>query len=298
MPELRDALGTVHAPVEGEPRIVSLVPSLTELLCDLGLAQNIVGRSGFCIHPRETVKRIPKMGGTKDADVAKVRAAAPTHLVVNVDENRREQVSELARCVPHVIVTHPNTPEDNLALFRLFGGLFRREAQAEKLAADFRAAREELRRAAERLPRERVLYLIWKDPWMTVSRETYISAMLAAAGWDTLPETSKVRYPEIGAVSPGLTFSSGITPASRALASSETPGRFLPGRVLLSTEPYRFTERHLAEAAERFGAPARLIDGELVSWYGSRAAAGLRYLAGLRAEASAFTSGYNPAASG
>jgi hypothetical protein len=279
--DLRDALNTRHTPAVGVPRIVSLVPSLTELLCDLGLAANLVGRSGFCIHPHETVKRIPKMGGTKDADIEKIRAAAPTHLVVNVDENRREQVDELACFVPHVIVTHPNTPEDNLELFHLFGGIFHREAEAEKLAADLRAAREELRRATGRLPRQRVLYLIWKDPWMTVARDTYISAMLAAAGWDTLPETSEVRYPEADAVLQGLTFSSGITPASRALASSETPGRFVD-RVLLSTEPYRFTEKHLAEAGARFGAPAQLIDGEMVSWYGSRATAGLRYLARLR----------------
>ncbi len=261
MSELRDVLGTVHAPATGEPRIVSLVPSLTELLCDLGLAGNLVGRSGFCIHPREAVKRIPKMGGTKDADLDRIRAAAPTHLAVNVDENRREQVEELARFVPHVVVTHPNAPEDNLDLFRLFGGIFRREAAAVKLADDFRAAREELRRAVAGLPRERVLYLIWMDPWMTVSRVTYISAMLAAAGWDTLPERSEARYPVADAVSPGLT---------------------LIDRVLLSSEPYRFGERHLDEAAARFGAPAQLIDGEMVSWYGSRAAAGLRYLARLR----------------
>jgi len=76
MSELRDALGTPHAPARSEPRIVSLVPSLTELLCDLGFAANLVGRSGFCIHPRETVQRIPKMGGTKDADIERIRAAA------------------------------------------------------------------------------------------------------------------------------------------------------------------------------------------------------------------------------
>lgn len=261
MNDLRDALGTLHSPCEGEPRIVSLVPSLTELLCQLGLAANLVGRSGFCIHPREIVQGIPKMGGTKDADIAVIRAAAPTHLVVNIDENRREQVDEIARFVPHVVVTHPNTPADNLALFCLLGGLFRREARAEALAADFRAAREALRRATERLPRERVLYLIWKDPWMSVSRQTYISAMLAAAGWDTLPEDSEIRYPQIDAVSQGLTFAD---------------------RVLLSTEPYRFAEQHVAEAESRFGSPAQLIDGEMVSWYGSRAAAGLRYLARLR----------------
>ncbi len=262
MSPLRDALGTPHLPAQGEPRIVSLVPSLTELLCDLGLADALVGRSGFCIHPREVVKRIPKMGGTKDADIGKIRAAAPTHLVVNVDENRREQVDELPRFVPHVVVTHPLAPEDNLDLFRLFGGIFRREARAAKLADEFLAAREELRRATQDLPRRRVLYLIWKDPWMTVARDTYISAMLAAAGWDTLPEQSGARYPEVDAMLPGLT---------------------LLDRVLLSTEPYRFTEKHLAEAEARFGKPARLIDGEMVSWYGSRAAAGLRYLAQLRA---------------
>ena len=135
MSELRDALGTPHSPCVGEPRIVSLVPSLTELLCALGLAQNLVGRSGFCIHPRDIVRAIPKMGGTKDADIGKIRAAAPTHLVVNIDENRREQVEELARHVPHVIVTHPNTPEDNLELFRLFGGLFHCQERAAALAA-------------------------------------------------------------------------------------------------------------------------------------------------------------------
>lgn len=258
---LNDAAGRIHQPFTGTPRIVSLVPSLTELLCDLGLAQHLVGRTGFCIHPRETARRIPKMGGTKDVDIGKVRAAAPTHLVVNVDENRREQVDELARFVPHVIVTHPLVPEDNLGLFRLFGGIFRREAEAQALAEDFLAARDELRRTTQFLPRQRVLYLIWKGPWMTVARDTYISAMLASAEWGTLPEESAQRYPEIEADAPWL-------------ADID--------RVLLSTEPYRFTEKHLAEAEARFGKPAQLIDGEMVSWYGSRAIAGLRYLAQLR----------------
>ena len=190
---LRDALGTEHPPAAAGFRIVSLVPSLTELVCDLGLAAHLVGRTGFCIHPRAAVATIPKMGGTKDPDLGKIRAARPTHLLVNVDENRREQIAELARTVPHVIVTHPNRPEENLDLFHLFGGLFHREREAERLAADFRAAREELRQAVAALPRERVLYLIWKNPWMTVSRATYISAMLAAAGWDTEPAASVDR---------------------------------------------------------------------------------------------------------
>ncbi len=256
-----DAAGVQHPPAGEGARIVSLVPSLTELLCALGLAEALVGRTRFCIHPRAVVRRIPVMGGTKDVDLDRVRAAAPTHVVVNVDENRREHVDALARFVPHVIVTHPCRPEDNLELFRLLGGIFGRTREAEALAGEFLAAREALRRSAQARPRERVLYLIWKDPWMTVSRATYVSTVLAAAGWDTVPDDSPVRYPV-------------VTP--------EAARRARPDRVLLSTEPYRFTTRHLPEAEVWFGAPASLVDGELVSWYGSRAAAGLRYLARLR----------------
>lgn len=262
MTMVRDAIGTAHSPAVGEPRIVSLVPSLTELLCDMGLASNLVGRSGFCIHPREIVAGIPKMGGTKDARIDRIRAAEPTHLIVNIDENRREQVEEIARSVPHVVVTHPNTPEDNIELFHLFGTIFDREAEATTLSQRWRTAREALRVATGTLPRQRVVYLIWKDPWMTVARETYVSSMLAAAGWDTMPEATDVRYPV-------------IEPRTQGLGS--------PDLLLLASEPYRFSEAHLADAAERFGVPARLIDGEMASWYGSRSILGLEYLARLRA---------------
>ena len=93
--ELTDALGTVHRPASGEARIVSLVPSLTELVCDMGLTANLVGRTGFCIHPRETLRAVTKVGGTKDVKLDLVRELAPTHLIVNIDENRRETVEEL-----------------------------------------------------------------------------------------------------------------------------------------------------------------------------------------------------------
>ena len=97
---LVDAVGTEHPVAGSDARIVSLVPSVTELLCDLGLASQLVGRTGFCIHPREVVRSIPKVGGTKDVDVDRIRELAPTHLVVNIDENRKETVEELARFVP------------------------------------------------------------------------------------------------------------------------------------------------------------------------------------------------------
>src|SRR5687768_741693 len=104
-PALDDAAGTLHEPARATPRIVSLVPSLTELLCDLNLAAALVGRTGFCIHPREAVRAIPKLGGTKSVRLDRLRALRPTHVVVNIDENEKPAVDEIARFVPHVIVT-------------------------------------------------------------------------------------------------------------------------------------------------------------------------------------------------
>lgn len=260
---LTDALGACHRPAEGPVRIVSLVPSLTELVCDLGLTDRLVGRTGFCIHPRETLKRIPKVGGTKDVKLDVVRELAPTHLIANIDENRRETVEELAEFVPNVIVTHPCRPEDNSALYRLFGGIFHCEAQAELLVADLESAFAEARATAASLPVEQVLYLIWREPWMSVSRETYISATLRAVGWQTLPDAPANRYPQVDWQSPWLAD---------------------VARVFLSTEPYRFRERDLDEVERLSRRPSALIDGEMTSWYGSRAAAGLRYLAQLRRE--------------
>ncbi|MGD9952363.1 MAG: helical backbone metal receptor [Burkholderiales bacterium] len=241
--------------------MVSLVPSLTELVCALGLGDELVGRTGFCVHPRQLVRRVPKVGGTKSVDLDKVRALAPTHVILNVDENRKETAEALARFVPHVVVTHPLGPLDNLALYRQFGGVFGREREAEDLCARFQAAYDEV--AATAWPERRALYLIWKGPWMTVSRDTYISRTLALFGWRTVPEACAARYPELD-----------------GLDSVEADV------VLLSSEPYRFRERHVAEVCALTGKPAFLVDGEMTSWYGPRAVAGLDYLREFTARAS------------
>ncbi len=241
-------------------RIVSLVPSLTELVCALGLGEALVGRTGFCVHPKDVVRRIPKVGGTKDVNLAKVRALAPTHVVLNVDENRKETADELATFVPNLVVTHPLGPLDNLALYRQFGRTFGREREAEDLCARFQAAYDEAR--ALRLPSRRVLYLIWKDPWMTVSRDTYISRTLALFGLETVPEVASERYPKLD----------DLRSVDAELA-------------LLSSEPYRFRDRHVAEVAGITGKPALLVDGEMTSWYGPRAIAGLDYMAKFAAHA-------------
>ncbi len=257
-----DAVGVPHPRVAADAaRIVSLVPSLTELLCDLGLARSIVGRTGYCIHPAAAVKDIPKVGGTKTVNVAKIRALAPTHLVVNVDENEKPTVDALAAFVPHVVVTHPKVPADNRSLYALFGTLFDRPREAADLTARFDDALAALARPR---PERRVLYLIWKDPWMTVARDTYVAAMLDLVSWrhvDPAPSATggAARYPAID--------------LARAATSAD--------RVLLSSEPYRFTASHVAALTASLKKDVRLVDGEMLSWYGSRAIDGLRYLGTL-----------------
>ncbi len=261
-----DWAGVLHPPADADPRIACLVPSLTELLFALGLGPCVVARTGFCVHPRGAVKPVPKIGGTKDFDLDALARQRPTHLVVNVDENRREAVDAARAFVPRVIVTHPESPGDNARLYALFGAIFGREREAAALARDLAAALAELDAAVAALPRESVLYVIWKKPWMTVSRGTYISATLERAGWDTLPAEAAARYPE--------------------LADDDAAWR-AADRILLSSEPYAFRERDRRERAAHGGRPAHLVDGEMTSWYGPRAIAGLRALARLRRELAA-----------
>jgi len=256
-----DALGREHQRFDGVPRIVSLVPSLTELVCDLGLADFLVGRTGFCVHPREILRQVPKVGGTKDVNLDRVRHLKPTHLIADIDENRRESVEAMMEFVPQVVVVHPRRAEDNLALFALMGGIFGCEAEAALLAEQFVAAGRDLAELAATRPREAVLYPIWREPWMTVGRDTYIASMLGAAGWDTLPVEASARFPQFTWDEPWLAD---------------------VGRVLLPSEPYAFTARDMAEVGTLAQRPVVRVDGEMLSWYGSRAIAGLRYLADLR----------------
>lgn len=259
---LIDAIGVEHQRLKAGQtcRIVSLVPSVTELICALGLAPSLVGRTGFCLHPKNLLAPIPKIGGTKDVNIEKIRQLAPTHLVVNIDENEKPTVHALAHCVPNVIVTHPIAPEDNLSLYRLLGGIFGKEPEAEALCARFSDAFSSLRQSQS--PREdrapyRVLYCIWQDPWMTVSNDTYIARMLALIGWQQWVSPSDARYPVF---------------RWDAQMLDEID------EILLSSEPYRFTESHADALEKQTGKPVRVVDGEMLSWYGSRAIEGIGYL--------------------
>ncbi|CDI00945.1 putative periplasmic metal binding protein [Candidatus Competibacter denitrificans Run_A_D11] len=255
---LTDAIGVRHEPVTAPARIVSLVPSITELLFVLKLGDQLVGRTHYCVHPPHLVAKLPSVGGTKKVRYARLQALQPTHVIVNVDENPRELAERLMADGYKVIVTHPLTPEDNVPLYRLIGGIFNRTAEAEALAGRFERTLAELRQAV--WPQRRVLYLIWRKPWMGISRETYISKMLGLVGWETLPVESEARYPKLE-----------ITPT--LLGSVDL--------VLFSSEPYRFVPEDLETFARDYDCPLeklRLIDGEMSSWYGSRAIQGLQYL--------------------
>ena len=277
-PALRDAAATVHAPAPPDARIVSLVPSITELLFDLGIGDRVVGRTTFCIHPRDGVAKVPRVGGTKTPRLDRIRALEPTHVIVNVDENRREDVDALAAFVPNVIVTHPLGPRDNLALYRLMGGIFANGEATDGLCNAFERALSALESSARSLPKRRVLYLIWRDPWMTVSRDTYVSRTLALVNLDTIAgDGSGRRYPEIT-----------LTP--ELLGGVDL--------VLLSSEPFPFKERHAAEirALARARCPGvRFFDGGMASWYGSRAIRTMDYLARFAAGIDDTGTGHRPA---
>ncbi len=256
------------------PRIASLVPSATETLVALGLAPWLVARTGFCIHPAPALAAVPKVGGTKDVNITKLRRLAPTHVVLNVDENRRETAEALREFVPQLIVTHPSRPDDNAALFEQLSQPFAElpgvNDRAQALNARWQAARQACRNRPTTQRPERVLYLIWREPWMTVARDTWISTLLAEVGWQTWPpqlggEHGAARYPALRGDEPWLRD---------------------VDRVLLSSEPYRFGPEHLAEAQALCPqARVQLVDGELLSWWGVRAIAGLAYLQQLTIEA-------------
>lgn len=263
-----DALGRYHSP-HTSPRIACLVPSITETLFAMGLGEHVVARTGFCIHPEPAVREVPKVGGTKDVNLAKLAATEPTHVIVNIDENERPTVEKIARSIPNVIVTHPLVPEDNVVLFRLLGYVFARNQAADALSQSLLHALRAARDVGQRAVPESVLYLIWKNPWMTVSRDTYISAMLATVGWRTEPVQGERRYPEV---------------------PEHDPIWGDVDRVLMSSEPYSFGDEHCAALAQAhvLKSPPALIDGEMTSWYGTRAIQGLRYLAALRSSALGF----------
>ena len=251
---LLDHAGHRHAPADAGARVLSLVPSLTELMFDLGLAKMLVGRTHYCIHPAPAVESIPSVGGTKKIVHERVRELAPTHAIVNVDENPKDMAAALSDMGIIVIVTHPMHPDDNPALYRLIGGIFGANAEANNLTDNFASARQRLAQAAAGLPAWRAIYLIWKDPWMGIGLDTYIANMLALA------DIRVVATGNDGDRYPRLTLTDDLLVATDL--------------VLFSSEPYAFSASDIGafrRAHPAHALKAHAIDGEMTSWYGSRA---------------------------
>ncbi len=224
-------------------RIVSLVPSQTELLLDLGLAGRLVGRTKFCIHPEAAVKHVQAVGGTKNLRSDLIKAIEPDLIIGNKEENDKEQIEDLRRQFP-VWLTDIVTVADALKTVHDFGTLIGDGDRSIAMAADIS---KELA-AVKGIFTGKVLYLIWQNPWMAAGSYTFINSMLEWLGFENVVAQS--RYPEINRLD--------------SLASTAD-------YVFLSSEPYPFRQKHVREFQNFLPASRiHLVDGEMFSWYGSR----------------------------
>jgi ABC-type Fe3+-hydroxamate transport system substrate-binding protein len=236
-------------------RIVSLVPSQTELLFDLGLGEKVVGITKFCIHPAEKIKSVAKVGGTKQFRFEAIHALQPDLILGNKEENYREGIEQLAAQYP-VWISDIYTLADALGMIRKVGELAGASDKATSLAATIGVGFANL----VPVPPVRVAYFIWRNPWMVAGSHTFLDALLNHCGltnvFGHLP-----RYPE-------------VTEAHLREAQ--------PDCLLLSSEPYPFAEKHREELQQLCPrAKVLLVDGEMFSWYGSRLVQTPPYLASL-----------------
>lgn len=250
-------------------RIVSLCPSLTELVFDLGRGDDLVGITKFCVHPADKVGAIEHVGGTKDPRVRRIVALAPDVVLLNEEENRVEDAEALAAAGLRCHTSLPRTVEETAAMVRSIAEALERPAEGERIARDIEARSARVRAAAAGQEPVRWAYLIWRDPWMSVNRDTFVDALLAQAGGVNVFAHEHERYPT-------------ITPDDIAVRK--------PDVVLLSTEPFPFQAKHADELARLTGLPRerfRIADGEYLSWHGSRTPDGIDYAADLIAAARA-----------
>ena len=232
--------------------IVSLVPSLTELLFDLGLGNRVIGRTRFCVHPKEEVEKLPIVGGTKNPRLDKIRELKPNLIIANKEENRKEDIEELERDF-EVLVTEIETIEEALFAIHDIGWTCGVQEKAKDLIHD-------IQHELEKVPDEPVLttaYLIWRDPWMSVGYDTYIHSVMNHWNLKNV-YANKTRYPK---------------------TSLHELSLKKPEIILLSSEPYPFKEKHIKEVGDVCpGSDIVLVNGEWFSWYGSRMLKAFRQL--------------------
>lgn len=261
MPFFTDQTGRT-VDLHGLPkRIVSLVPSQTELLFDLGLEEEVIAITRFCIHPEEWFLQKTRVGGTKTLHLQKIRELRPDLILANKEENVKEQIEELAREFP-VWVSDISNLQDALSMIVSVGEMTGRpgaaRSMAERIHNEFSAL--EATSGLRHHVKGRAAYLIWRNPWMSVGRDTFIHDILTRAGFHNVFD-DRTRYPET---------------SLEELRDKQCEW------VLLSSEPYPFREKHLKEIQSILpAAKVLLADGEMFSWYGSRLLKTGSYLKGL-----------------
>jgi iron complex transport system substrate-binding protein len=241
-------------------RLLSLCPSITESLAALGAAGDLVGATRYCVHPKEALKKVPRVGGTKNPDFAAIRAARPDLVFCNAEENRAEDVEALRREFA-VDVSHPRTVAEIPGLLRHFGGVVGRREESEKISLKVEEALESAEEEARLTGlRFRFVYLIWKDPWMTVGPRTYVADLLRRVGGSLSREESSITdvhdYP---------------------VASENAILLSRPDVVILPDEPYPFAGKDVAFWRQRLPAACRVVpvSGDDFCWHGVRTLRGL-----------------------
>jgi len=233
-------------------RLVSLCPSLTETLFDLGVGDRIVGRTTYCIHPAASVKHVPDVGGVKDFDLDLINSLKPDLVIAAKEENPRELIEELAESCP-VFVLEVVDYDSALLAMETLGRLTDTLAIAEIIVRATRTAFAALTPAETR----RAAYLVWREPYICAGENTFIHAMLGMCGLVNACAGTPERYPR---------------------TTVEALRKLSPDWIMLSSEPYSFTQAHADELTRQIpNARITLVDGEMFAWYGSRMRAAARY---------------------
>lgn len=254
---IRDQIGREFALDQPPERIISLVPSQTELVCDLGNESSLVGVTRFCVHPEHLREEKERVGGTKRVSFKKIRDLRPDLILCNKEENTKEMVAELERIAP-IHVSDISTIEDSLELISQYGVLFGKELEANDLIKIIQQKIAKLQLQLENVAEKTVLYFIWKDPYMVAGRNTFIDSILSLNKLRNL--SPKPRYPEI---------------------AMEEIEKLSPDLIFLSSEPFPFKDEHKKEFST-LNANVEIVDGEFFSWYGSRLQKAMDYFEELR----------------
>lgn len=231
-------------------RIISLVPSQTELLVDLGLEDKLVGITKFCIHPSNLKKSKTIVGGTKNFHFDKIKILNPDLIICNKEENYKEGVEYLQKNYP-VWTSDIYTIDDTIQMIRALGEICNIEEKANKLSTKISFLKQELIEKNRSKSLKRATYFIWKDPWMVAGSNNFINEMLSLDGYvNIFNQSTYSRYPKI---------------------SMDNLIKENPDAILLSSEPYPFKEKHVRYLKTQLpNTEIRLVDGEIYSWYGSR----------------------------